>query len=46
VSAEDDKHSGQPSTRKTTENVEKFDTSSMKTVAKQSMSLQTLLEQL
>jgi hypothetical protein len=34
---------GRPSTSKTTENVEKFKNSSMKTVAEQSMSSQTPL---
>jgi hypothetical protein len=40
---EDDERSGQPSTSKTTENVEKIENSSMKTVAEQSMSSQTPL---
>jgi hypothetical protein len=44
VLVEVDKRSGQPSTSKTTENVEKFKISSMKTVAEQSMSSQTPLE--
>jgi hypothetical protein len=43
VSVESDESSGQPSTSKTTENVEKFKNSSMKTVAEQSTSSQTLL---
>jgi hypothetical protein len=44
VSVEDDEHSGRPSTRKMTENVEKkIENSSTKTVAEQSMSSQTLL---
>jgi hypothetical protein len=38
VSVEDDQHSGRPSTSKTTENVEKFENSSTKTVAEQSVS--------
>jgi hypothetical protein len=38
VSVEDDERSGKPSTSKTTGNIEKFENSSMKTVAKQSMS--------
>jgi hypothetical protein len=46
VSVEDDEHSGVPSTSKRTENVEKFENSSTKTVAEQSMSLQTPLGQL
>jgi hypothetical protein len=37
----DDECSGWPSTRKTTENVEKFENSSTKTIANQSMSFQT-----
>jgi hypothetical protein len=43
VSVEDDERSGRPSTSKTTENVEKFENSSMKNVAEQSVSLQTPL---
>jgi hypothetical protein len=43
VSVEDDEHSGRPSNSKMTENVEKFENSSMKTVAEQSMISQTLL---
>jgi hypothetical protein len=43
VSPEDDERSGQSSTSKTTENVEKTENSSKKTVAKQSMSSQTPL---
>jgi hypothetical protein len=39
VSVEDDKHSERSSSSKTTENVEKFESSSMKTIAEQSMSL-------
>jgi hypothetical protein len=42
--AEDDERSRQPSTSRMTENVKKFENSSMKTIAKQSMSSQTLLE--
>jgi hypothetical protein len=38
VSVEDDELSGRPSTSKTTENVEKFENSSTKTIAEQSMS--------
>jgi hypothetical protein len=41
VSVGDDEHSWQPSTSKMTENVEKFENSSTKTVTKQSMSSQT-----
>jgi hypothetical protein len=40
---EGDQRSGRPSTRKMTENIEKFENSSMKTVAEQTMSLQTPL---
>jgi hypothetical protein len=43
VSVEDDRRSGRPSTSKTTENVEKTENSSMKTVAEQSMTSQTSL---
>jgi hypothetical protein len=43
VSAEDDERPGRQNTSKTTENVEKFENSFTKTVAEQSMSLQTLL---
>jgi hypothetical protein len=43
VSVEDDERSGRPSTGKTTDNVEKIENSSMKTVAEQSMSSQTPL---
>jgi hypothetical protein len=43
VSVEDDERSGQPSTGKKTQNVEKFENSSMKTIAKQSMALHTPL---
>jgi hypothetical protein len=43
VSGEDDKCSQWPSTSKMTENVEKFENSSIKTVAEQSISLQTPL---
>jgi hypothetical protein len=39
----EDEHSGQPSTSKMTENVEKFKNSSSKTVTEQSMSSQTPL---
>jgi hypothetical protein len=42
VSVEDNECSGQPSTSRMTENVEKFENSSMKIIAEQSMSLQTL----
>jgi hypothetical protein len=42
VSVEDDEHSGLPSTTKMAENVE-FKNSSMRAVAKQSMSSQTML---
>jgi hypothetical protein len=38
VSVENDECSGRPSTNKTTENVEKFENSSTKTVTEQSMS--------
>jgi hypothetical protein len=43
VSFEDDERSGRPSTSKTTEIVEKFENASTKTVAGQSLSLQTPL---
>jgi hypothetical protein len=43
VSVEDDERSGQPSTSKMTENVEKFENSFTKTVTEQSMSSQTPL---
>jgi hypothetical protein len=43
ASVEVDECSGWSSSSKTTESVEKFENSSMKTVAKQSMSLQTPL---
>jgi hypothetical protein len=43
VSVEDDERSGLPSTSKMTENVEKFENSSMNTVVEQSMSSQTPL---
>jgi hypothetical protein len=43
VLVEEEEHSGQPSTSKTTENVEKFKNSSTKTVTEQSMCSQTLL---
>jgi hypothetical protein len=43
LSVEDDEHSGRPSTSKTTENIEKFENSSTKTIAKQSKSSQTQL---
>jgi hypothetical protein len=43
VSVKDGKHSGRPVTCKTTENVEKFENSSTKTITEQSMSLQTPL---
>jgi hypothetical protein len=43
VSIEDDKRSGQPNTSKMAEDVEKFDNSSTKTIAKQSVSSQTPL---
>jgi hypothetical protein len=41
MSVEDDERSGRPGTSKTTENVEKFENSSMKTIAEQFMSSQT-----
>jgi hypothetical protein len=41
VSVEDDELPGRPSTSRMTENVEKFENSSMKTIAEQSMSSQT-----
>jgi hypothetical protein len=43
VSVEDGESSGRSRTRKTTEKLEKFENSSMKTVAEQSVSSQTLL---
>jgi hypothetical protein len=43
VPVEGDERSGRPSTSKTTENVEKFENSSTKIVAEQSMSSQTPL---
>jgi hypothetical protein len=43
VLVEGDERSGQPGVSKTTENVKKFENSSTKTVAEQSMSLQTPL---
>jgi hypothetical protein len=43
VSVEDDECSGRPSTSKTTEDVEKFENSSTKTIAEQSTSSQTPL---
>jgi hypothetical protein len=43
MSVEDDKRSGQPSTSRMTENVDKLENSSMKIVTEQSMSLQTPL---
>jgi hypothetical protein len=43
VSVEDDERSGRPSTSKTTEDVEKFENSSTKAIAKQSTSSQTPL---
>jgi hypothetical protein len=43
VSVEDDECSGQPSTSKMIENVEKTEYSSTKTISKQFMSSQTLL---
>jgi hypothetical protein len=43
VSVGDDERLGRPSTSKTTENVEKIENSSTKTVAEQTRSLQTLL---
>jgi hypothetical protein len=43
VPVEDDESSGRPGTSKTTENVEQFQNSSTKTIAKQSMSWQTPL---
>jgi hypothetical protein len=43
VSVEDDKRSGQPTTNKMTENVDKFENSSRKTVAEKFMSTHTLL---
>jgi hypothetical protein len=43
VSVEDDECSGRPSANKTTENVEKFENSSTKSVAEQSASSQTQL---
>jgi hypothetical protein len=42
VSVGDDERSGRPSTSRTTENVEKYENLSTKTVAEQSMSPQTL----
>jgi hypothetical protein len=44
VSVEVDESSGPPSSSKTTENVEKFENSSMTTVTKQSTSSQTMVE--
>jgi hypothetical protein len=43
VSVEDNERSGQTSTRKMTENVEKIEKSSMNTIAEQPMSSQTPL---
>jgi hypothetical protein len=43
VSVEDDEHSGRSSTSKKTENIEKFENSSTKTIAEQSMNLHTPL---
>jgi hypothetical protein len=43
MSVEDDERSGRPSTNKTAANIEKYENSSMKVVAEQSMSSQTPL---